>query len=184
MVGRGWIGRSKKHSRKKTISQISLEKNSPSTYKSLQFAPISEWGKTRARWTTFLLSWPPLYRADFLQNNILKRTIFGGCYCETARSQYSVMSTNTYSQNLPPPTWPQYRSLFSCFWEFIKKERTTITCLPFSNRFSIRKRHIPNKIIVRHLHTSRNKPCWPPKFCISIVFNFFLREFKKSYAKF
>ena len=26
--------------------------------------------------------------------------------------------------------------------------------------------------LIRHLHISRNTPCLPPKFCISIVFNF------------
>ena len=56
-----------------------------STYKSLQSAPILEMGEKRVRRTRFLLSWPHLYRANFLEN-ILKRTIFGGRYCEAVRS--------------------------------------------------------------------------------------------------
>ena len=107
------------------------------TYKSLQTAPISEWGAKRVRWTRFLLFWPHLCKADFLQNNILKRTIFGRRYTvKQFALQYCVVSTSTLSLSLP--TGPQYCSLFSYFCDFIKKERTTTICLSFSNLFSIK----------------------------------------------
>ena len=89
--------------------------------------------------------------------------------------QYCVVSTSTLSLSLP--TGPQYCSLFSCFCEFIRKERTTIICLSFSNLFSIKKGHIPKKYVVRPLHM------FAPKIVHEHCVQFLPKSIKKELCK-